>query len=413
MSPAPRLSAVPTVAHVIASDAEAIAVARTLAPQIAAGAIDRDRERRVPTAELDALSASGLLAITVPRAFGGADVSYATVTEVFRILSVADPAIGQLPQNHFLFVDAIRQDGSPKQQALFFGEVLRGARFGNAQAERGSASALDMRTRLTADGDAWLLNGTKYYCTGALTAHWIPVAALDAQERQVLAFVARHAPGVEVLGDWDVIGQRTTFSGSARFTDVHVPVLHVVEHWRLFERASLFHSFGVLLHGAIDVGIARAALEDLIAAVRARARPRLGAQAPSAIEDRLLLGRLGDLAIELHALEALLASAAALHDEVAGDTIDAERAGRAALAAYSVKALAEDVAIDAANQLFALTGASSAESRHGYDRHWRNARVHTIHDANQWRYALVGDWVANGTLPGKPVRKLISTTPGD
>ncbi len=405
MTAAARLEAVPRTAHIIASDAEAIAAAHAIAPQIAAGAITRDRERRVPTAELDALSAAGLLAITVPRSFGGADVSFATVAEVFRILSVADPAIGQLPQNHFLFVDAIRQDGSPKQQAIFFGEVLRGARFGNAQAERGGNSALDLRTRLTADGDAYRLDGTKYYCTGALTAHWIPVAALDEQERQVLAFVARDAPGVEVLGDWDVIGQRVTFSGSARFTGVNVPILHVVEHWRLFERASLFHPYGTLLHGAIDVGIARAALEDLVAALRARTRPRLGAKAPSALEDRLLLARFSELAIELHALEALLASAATLFDEIASGPIDNERAGHAALAAYAVKALAEDVAIDAANQLFALTGASSAESKHGYDRHWRNARVHTIHDANQWRYALIGDWVANGALPGKPVRK--------
>ncbi|MBB3692185.1 SfnB family sulfur acquisition oxidoreductase [Sphingomonas sp. BK580] len=379
-------------------------MARTLAAEIAAGAIARDRDRTVPQRELDALSASGLLAITVPRAFGGADAAYATVVEVFRLLSIADPAIGQLPQNHFLFVEALRQDGTPDQQRRFFNEVLSGARLGNAQAERGS-SALDLRTRLTRDGDAFRLNGTKYYCTGALTAQWIPVAAIDADERQVLAFVRREAEGVDVLGDWDVIGQRVTFSGTARFDNVLVSAGDVVPHWRLFDRPTLFHSYGVLLHAAIDVGIARAALEDLIAAVRQRQRPRLGARAPSAEEDRLLQARLGRAAVELHALEALLGATAVQHDRAATAGIDEEASGRAAVAAFAVKALAEDVAIDSANLLFALSGASAAESRHGYDRHWRNARVHTIHDANDWRLVLVGEHAVHGVYPAKPVRR--------
>jgi SfnB family sulfur acquisition oxidoreductase len=397
--PAPSFAA-----HVIADEAEAVAVARALATEIAAGAIARDRDRTVPYAELDALSASGLLAITVPRAFGGADVSYATVTEIFRLLSVADPAIGQLPQNHFLFVEALRQDGTPDQQRRFFGDVLRGARFGNAQAERGS-SALDLQTRLTREEDAFRLNGTKYYCTGALTAQWIPVAAIDADERQVLAFVRREAEGVAVLGDWDVIGQRVTFSGTARFSDVHVPADDVVAHWRLFDRPTLFHSYGVLLHAAIDVGIARAALEDLVASVRQRARPRLGARAPSAGEDRLLQARLGRAAIEIHALEALLSATARQHDHATAHYVDEAASGRAAVAAFAVKALAEEIAIDAANLLFALSGASAAESRHGYDRHWRNARVHTIHDANDWRRVLVGEHAVHGRYPVRPVRR--------
>ncbi|RMV68581.1 hypothetical protein ALP06_200242 [Pseudomonas coronafaciens pv. atropurpurea] len=73
--------AAPPRAHVISSDAEAIEVARALASQFAEEASLRDRERRLPVAELDAFSASGLWAITVPKAYGGAGVSYVTVAE--------------------------------------------------------------------------------------------------------------------------------------------------------------------------------------------------------------------------------------------------------------------------------------------------------------------------------------------
>ena len=56
----------------------------------------------------------------------------------------------------------------------------------------GVESAHAPATGLTGE---YLLNGTKYYCTGAVTAHWIPVAALDDQERQVVAYVPRDAAG--------------------------------------------------------------------------------------------------------------------------------------------------------------------------------------------------------------------------
>lgn len=59
--------ATPLRAHVIASDAEAIEVARALASRFAEEASLRDRERRLPVAELDEFSASGLWAITVPK----------------------------------------------------------------------------------------------------------------------------------------------------------------------------------------------------------------------------------------------------------------------------------------------------------------------------------------------------------
>jgi alkylation response protein AidB-like acyl-CoA dehydrogenase len=66
-------------AHVIRSDAEAIEVATRLAARFAVDASARDRERRLPVAELDEFSASGLWGITIPKEYGGAGVSYDTI----------------------------------------------------------------------------------------------------------------------------------------------------------------------------------------------------------------------------------------------------------------------------------------------------------------------------------------------
>lgn len=398
-------------ARVIESEAEALAVAYELAARFAIDASARDREPKVPVQELDALSRSGLLAISVPRAYGGADVSFETLAKVFQILSAADPAIGQLPQNHFVFVDAIRQDGTRAQQEFFFRELLAGARLGNAQAERGSSSALNLSTRLrrSAAGE-YRLNGTKYYCTGASAAHWIPVAALDDDERLVLAYVRRDAAGVEVRGDWNAMGQRVTFSGTSIFTDVVVPEAHVIQHWRLFERPALFHPFGQLLHAAIDVGIAQGAFEETVALIRSRKRARLGALVERATDDPHVILRIGQLATRLHAAEALLLQAARALDRAA-PALNSGNAAEAAVLVSEAKAYAEDVVIEITNEVFALIGSSTTDDSLNLHRHWRNARTHTVHDANQWRYHSAGNYHVNGVLPGKPIRTLAKDAP--
>jgi alkylation response protein AidB-like acyl-CoA dehydrogenase len=136
MSQLVRTSTVPVL-----RDEEAVAVAAELAADFAVDAARRDAGRVLPAAELDRLSASGLLAITVPATLGGAEVSVPTVAEVFRLISAADPNIGQIPHSHFVYVNQLRQQGSPEQQSRLFAEVLRGRRFGNAQAEAGSRHA--------------------------------------------------------------------------------------------------------------------------------------------------------------------------------------------------------------------------------------------------------------------------------
>ena len=405
-----KKSVVLSSAQIITSDAEALAVAREVAALLAPEAADRDRERRKPVAELDLLSARGLLALTIPGEHGGADVSAETLAQVFQILAAADPAVTQLPQSHFVFLNALREDGTAEQKKFFFAEVLAGARLGNAQAERGSSSALDLKTRLRRIGADYVLDGTKHYTTGALFADWLPVAAIDDEQRLVLAYVPRSAAGVEVLDDWNALGQRSTYSGTAHFRAVQVPAAQVVPHWKLFDRPSTFHAFAQLLHAAIDVGIAQNALDDTVASVRARKRPRLGSPAASATEDPLLLFRFGQLTTKFHAAEALTLRAARALD-AAGPRPDPKSAALAAVLVGEAKAYAEDISVETSSELFALLGTSASDESLNLDRHWRNARVHSVHDANQWRYHAAGNWFLNGIAPGKPVRRLAEKDP--
>ena len=388
---------------VITSAGEAIGVAREFAAAISTGVIDRDRSGKVPARELAALDASGLLGITVPGEHGGADLPAAVLAEVIRIIAAVDPAIAQVPQSHFLFVDVLAAMGTQHQRLRLLGDVLAGARLSNGHAERGGQHAQDLKTRLAGHGSGLRLTGRKYYCTGALTARWLGVTALDADGRLVLAFVERDSPGVHLDDDWNVMGQRATVSGSAQFDDVPVDPCLVIPYQRAFEKPQQFGARTQLVHAAIQVGIAGGALREAGEFVRTRARPFFEAAragwAQTAARDPHTIRRYGELATRVRAAEALLAAAAEVLDEVGRAPRDAAAAARGSVAVAQAKAFGSEVAVEVASDLFSLTGASAADEKYDLSRHWRNSRTHASHDPVTWKYHHVGNYLLNDTLP--------------
>ncbi|GHF82720.1 SfnB family sulfur acquisition oxidoreductase [Streptomyces thermodiastaticus] len=386
-------------AHVITDDAEALAVAADLAGEFRVHASRRDAERTLPRAELDRLSASGLLGVTVPADHGGADVRTETLAEIFRLLATADGSLAQIPQSHFVYVGVIRRHGTPEQQKFFFAELLAGRRFGNAQSEAGTRHVQDIRTRLERRPDgSYLLNGVKHYSTGALFAHWIPVLARAEDGTLHAAYVPRDAPGVEVVDDWDGMGQRTTASGTVRLTDVVVPADRVLPHHLTFRGPQLHGAFAQVLHAAIDAGLAAAALDEAAAFVRTRSRPWFEAGVETAAEDPLLIQRFGELALQVRAAEALLREAARTVDAARDDLTD-DSAAAASIAVAAAKVTAAKAAVEVSSALFEAAGTRSALRSLNLHRYWRDARTHTLHDPTRWKIQHIGRYVLNGTRP--------------
>ncbi|MBB5423918.1 SfnB family sulfur acquisition oxidoreductase [Paraburkholderia atlantica] len=388
--------------RVIADDAQAIAVAHELARRIAAGASERDRERRLPREEIEWFSQSGLWGITVPKAYGGAGVSFVTLTEVIKIVSAADPSLGQLPQNHFGLVDVIVLTGTEEQKRYFFAEILAGKRFGNGFSEKGTKNVLDLRTTVRRDGDDYVIDGTKFYSTGALFAHYVPVLGLDEERKAWLAYIPKGTAGLEVIDDWSGFGQRTTASGTVTLEDVRVPASHVLPAQRVSDEPTLNGPVSQIIQAAIDAGIAKAAIADTLEFVRTRARPWVDSGVDKAGDDPLTLREIGRLHIQLHAAEALLERAARVLDEFSakGATTEDDVA-RASVAVGEAKVLTTEIALLAGEKLFELAGTQSTLNEHNFDRHWRNARTHTLHDPVRWKYHLVGNYYLNGVKPAR------------
>ncbi|WP_037462300.1 acyl-CoA dehydrogenase family protein, partial [Sinorhizobium fredii] len=259
-------------AHVIKSDAEAIEVAKRLAAEFAPGAAARDRDRIWPVRELDAFSQSGLWSINVPKTFGGPEVSYATLAKVIEIISAADSSIGQIAQNHLGVVAAIRTVSDEQQQKLLFAEVLRGTRFGNAFSEFGSKRAVDFETKFVDAGDHVIVNGKKFYSSGALLAHLVPIVALDEEGRAWYAIAERDAPGLTVIDDWSSFGQRTTLSGTVILDNVKVPKTHLVPGYKGYDKPTADGAIFQIIQVAVDTGIAQAAIDETVAFVRTKSR---------------------------------------------------------------------------------------------------------------------------------------------
>jgi SfnB family sulfur acquisition oxidoreductase len=385
-------------AHRIESEKEALEAARRIAEQIRPGSAARDKDRRLPFEEIDWFSQSGLWGITVPKEYGGAGVSTTVFTEVVAIISEADASLGQIPQNHYANVEEIRLIGTEAQKAFFFDRILKGDRLGNAAVERSGKTILENKTKLVPDGDGYLLTGEKFYSTGALFADWVPVRVTDADGNRVLAIVNRRSEGLTVIDDWSSFGQRTTASGTVILNNVRVNRDQILPSYLAYRRPTTRGPFSQIIHVAIDIGIARAAINETVQFVRNRSRPWIDAKVERASEDPLTIYQVGELHYQLHGAEALMERAAAKIDQAAAG-LDEPTVTGAAIAVAEAKIAATDIAVLATNKLFELAGTQSTLDKYHLDRHWRNARVHTLHDPVRWKYHAIGNFYLNEIPP--------------
>lgn len=153
-----------------------------------------------------------------------------------------------------------------------------------------------------------------------------------------------------------------------------------------FDRPTITGPVSQIIQAAIDAGIAF---------IKTQSRPWIDSGKETAGEDPFTIAAIGDLKIRLHAAEALL--------DIASEAIDAglksateETINDATIKTAEAKVLTTEIAILATNKLFELAGTRSTLAKHNLDRHWRNARAHTLHDPVRWKFFHVANFHLNG-----------------
>ena len=387
--------------HVVENDQDAINAAYQVADFALEGRNERDQKRQLPFAEIDLFSQKGLGGIRIPQNFGGAFVSNKTLAHVFRILNKADSSVGQIPQNQIALLNMINIMGTEQQKTFIFNEILQGKRLANGGPERHTKDTKTLNTLLTIEDGHYFLDGEKFYSTGSSFAHWLAIKAIHPEGHVVLVVVNHQATGVEVVDNWNGFGQRTTSSGTVKLNHVEVDPFLILDERLLGNAPSYRGAYSQLMQVAIDVGIAEVAFADTLSAVQ-KARPIIDANIEKASFEHYTLQEVGKSNVLLDAAILLLDEAAEYLDEL--DQLDAvsdEQAAKASILVAEAKIYANDAALHISEKLLELGGSRSSLSQHNLDQHWRNARVHTLHDPVRWKLHALGDYYLNHKLPAR------------
>ena len=387
--------------HIIKNDHDAINAAYQVADFALEGRNQRDRQRVFPLAEIDLFSQRGLGGIRIPKQYGGAFVSNKTLAHVFRIVNKADSSVGQIPQNQIALLNMIQIMGTEQQKQFIYSEILKGKRLANGGPERHTKDTKTLATTLTIENGRYFIDGEKFYSTGSSFAHWLAIKAIHPEGHVVLTIVDRTADGVEVIDNWNGFGQRTTSSGTVKLQHVEVDPLLIFDERLLGNQPSYRGAYSQLMQVAIDVGIAEAAFADTLTAIH-KARPVVDAQVEKASFEHYTLQEVGKSSVLLDAAILLLDEAAEYLDEL--DQLKAvtdEQAAKASILVAEAKVYANDAALNISEKLLELGGSRSSLSQHNLDQHWRNARVHTLHDPIRWKLHALGDYYLNHKLPAR------------
>ena len=388
----------------VGTDYEALANRfRPLFRKIAAGNIGREQARELPYEPVRCLKQAGFGAVRVPVEYGGAGASITQLFQLLIELAEADSNIPQSLRGHFAFVeDRLNAPPSPERGA-WFARFVAGELVGNGWTEVGAVKLGEVLTKVSPQGDNYLLNGAKYYSTGSIFADWIDVYAQRSDNgAEVIALVHARHPGVTQSDDWDGFGQRTTGSGTSVYVDVPLSAEHVIPFETRFKYQTAFYQLVLL---AVLAGIGRAVERDIAQEVRERKRVYSHGNASTASGDAQILQVVGQISAQVYAAEATTLRAAeplqrAYIARQAGDD-EAERQANidAEIDTSKAQVVVSELILRATSDLFNALGASGVSVSKALDRHWRNARTAASHNPWIYKARIVGDWTVNGTEP--------------
>ena len=331
------------------------------------------RRRATPTRLLAALTASGFAAIHIPEEYGGqggdAVAACIVIEEVARVCASSSliPICNKLGTMGML----MRGSEELKKQVLpsiAAGEAV--ASYALSEREAGSDAA-SMRTRAKAEGDEWVLNGSKCWISNGGHSTWYTVMAVtdpDKGANGISAFVVhKDDPGFVVGAKEKKLGIKGSPTTELYFEDCRIPGDRIIgEPGTGFKTAlaTLDHTRPTI--GAQAVGIAQGALDAAIGYVKERK------QFGKPIGDfQAVQFMLADMAMKLEAARLMVYTAAAR----------AER-GEANLGFLSAasKCYASDVAMEVTTDAVQLFGGYGYTTDFPVERFMRDAKITQIYE---------------------------------
>lgn len=360
---------------------------------VASGLIDSrrfDEQEGIDEAVIEAFAKTGLLALTIPKAYGGLGLSASAYARVFGAVASIDASLGVLIGVHCgLGSKAIVLAGNEAQKARYLPGLARGetlAAYALTEPETGSdAQHIVTRAERSADNTGWVLNGRKHWIgngqrAGVLaTFAQTPVVRHGETVWRPTAFIIRpDMPGFRRDGTIKKLGIRGSTQAELVFENMFVPDDHVLgEVGKGFRVAVNALNAGRL---SLASGCTSACKKLLGEFTRyAEARTQFGGPLASF---EITQRKIATMASETYAADAMVGALAAALDS---DGVDA------ALEAACAKIFASELVWRSSDELVQLAGGRGFVKPWPYERYLRDARINRIFEgANEILRLFVG-----------------------
>ena len=344
------------------------------------------------------LRSIGYLAATVPEQFGGWGLSVAEFSRMQRTLATYAPATAlAMTMHHYWIGIAVELERAGDSSCRWlFDEAVAGRVIAAGHAEAGNDAPVVMSTTLATPVDGgYRFSGRKMFGSNGPVWSYLGVHGIDLSNPAapviVHGFVARDAPGVTVVPNWDTLGMRPSQSHDTMLDDVFVPTERIGRLIPAGSTNDLFY-FGMCIwalpvYANVYVGIAERALE--LAIQSATTKSSVAIPRSTYAHNPMVQHQIAEMYLELDAARAIV-------DRVVDDYVNGVDHG----AMWGVQIMsAKWRAVEAAKRVvdLALDVAGGAAMMRGneLERLYRDVRCGGFHPAND---ALTHESVAKALL---------------
>jgi alkylation response protein AidB-like acyl-CoA dehydrogenase len=348
-------------------------VRRMVARHVAPIAAEIDENDRFPTELVRLFGEMGLMQLWIPEQYGGPEGNLTMMCIAREEISRASPACGSIAGLNTMFIMPLLHFGTEEQRRRFLPPVAKGGvitAIAISEPQAGSDVGA-IKTRAVRDGDSYVLNGRKQWCSYGCDAEYIVVMARTGGEsgsEGVSAFVVepRKMPGVSFGRHERKMGWRGAPNTPIFLDNVRVPVENLIgEEGKGFKACMRALDLNRPTIGAQCVGLAQGALDASVAYARERKQFKR-----SIAEFQGVQFMLADMAMQIEAARALVYECAC-----AGDAGDWERLN---VLASMAKCFGSDMAMKVTTDAVQVFGGYGYTRDYPVERMMRDAKLAQI-----------------------------------
>ncbi|NOX97783.1 MAG: acyl-CoA dehydrogenase [Nitrospirae bacterium] len=341
--------------------------------ELAPRAAEVDRTHSFVQEGLNKLKDADILGLAIPPEYGGMGMDTRAFVLVIEEIAKACGSTALATVSHSICSYIVLCAGDDKQKKKYLPGMAKGERLGAFCVHESNcgSNALALETRAVAEGNEYIVNGSKIFITNAQEAEIYAVLVrtdLSKGPQGIsMLLIEKDTEGLSFGKKEEKMGLRGTSSRELFFQDCRIPQANLLgkEGEGLKAVGQAIIGFGFLGAAAISSGLAQAALDTSIKHARERviARSPIGA-------NQLIQSLITEMSLGVDTVRALLYSAAARRDtNPPGPIVDA----------LKVKLYASEVAIDVTNKALQVHGGHGYSRDFPLERYYRDARGLTLH----------------------------------